>query len=184
MSPLFVHSCQHNARDISTGQEPYWTPKAFTFEKLTMGGRLAVLVLALAGLSRSAVLLGSQKDYTFGDTGGCTTLDSNLGFFRWSSGFMGALNDSCKLVNAMADNHNSGYALHEQGPLERRKTGPTKSSRPVSRADTSTTPADVRPTPEPTGTPSMKTTVYISNSTDFALLLPNTRGGLSSFNVF
>ena len=37
---------------------------------------------------------------------------------------------------------------------------------------------DTRPTPEPTGAPSLQTTVHITNDKDFALLLPKTPGGM------
>lgn len=37
---------------------------------------------------------------------------------------------------------------------------------------------DTRPTPEPTGKPSARTTVFISNEKDFALLLPTRPGGM------
>jgi hypothetical protein len=37
---------------------------------------------------------------------------------------------------------------------------------------------DTRPTPEPTGEPSVSTTVFISDEKDFALLLPARRGGM------
>ncbi|KAI0248000.1 hypothetical protein BJV78DRAFT_1240972 [Lactifluus subvellereus] len=39
---------------------------------------------------------------------------------------------------------------------------------------------DLRPTPEPTGEPSVRTTVFISNEKDFALLLPTRPGELVS----
>lgn len=37
---------------------------------------------------------------------------------------------------------------------------------------------DTRPTPDPTGVPSLQTTVHITNDKDFALLLPKTPGGM------
>ncbi|KAI0687575.1 hypothetical protein C8Q76DRAFT_803516 [Earliella scabrosa] len=43
-----------------------------------------------------------------------------------------------------------------------------------------TTPADLRPTPEPTGPSSQSTTVHITDEHDFALILPNRAGELIS----
>ena len=37
---------------------------------------------------------------------------------------------------------------------------------------------DTRPTPEPTGEPSIETTIFITDENDFALLLPATPGGM------
>ncbi|KAH9848752.1 hypothetical protein C2E23DRAFT_738830 [Lenzites betulinus] len=48
------------------------------------------------------------------------------------------------------------------------------------KRESQTTPADVRPTPEPTGESSASTTVHIIDEHDFALLLPNRPGELIS----
>jgi hypothetical protein len=40
---------------------------------------------------------------------------------------------------------------------------------------------DTRPTPEPTGEPSVETTVFITDENDFALLLPAMSGGMFEF---
>ncbi len=48
------------------------------------------------------------------------------------------------------------------------------------KRETQTTPADVRPTPEPTGASSASTTVHIIDEHDFALLLPDRPDGASS----
>jgi hypothetical protein len=40
---------------------------------------------------------------------------------------------------------------------------------------------DTRPTPEPTGEPSIETTIFITGKNDFALLLPATPGGMFKF---
>jgi hypothetical protein len=40
---------------------------------------------------------------------------------------------------------------------------------------------DTRPTPEPTGEPSIETTVFITGENDFALLLPAMSGGMFEF---
>lgn len=40
---------------------------------------------------------------------------------------------------------------------------------------------DTRPTPEPTGEPSIETTIFITDENDFALLLPATPGGMFEF---
>lgn len=40
---------------------------------------------------------------------------------------------------------------------------------------------DTRPTPEPTGEPSIETTIFITGKNDFALLLPATPGGMFEF---
>lgn len=40
---------------------------------------------------------------------------------------------------------------------------------------------DTRPTPEPTGEPSIETTVFITGENDFALLLPAMSGGMFAF---
>jgi hypothetical protein len=37
---------------------------------------------------------------------------------------------------------------------------------------------DTRPTPEPTGEPSVRTTVFVVDEKDFALLLPTRPGGM------
>jgi hypothetical protein len=42
---------------------------------------------------------------------------------------------------------------------------------------------DTRPTPEPTGEPSIETTIFITDENDFALLLPATSGGMFEFRV-
>ena len=59
---------------------------------------------------------------------------------------------------------------------------PRPRPRPRPRQDASTPSErylDTRPTPEPTGAPSLRTTVHITNDKDFALLLPKTPGGMS-----
>ncbi|KAI0641410.1 hypothetical protein C8Q79DRAFT_990724 [Trametes meyenii] len=48
------------------------------------------------------------------------------------------------------------------------------------KRQTQTTPADIRPTPEPTGASSALTTVHIIDEHDFALLLPDKAGELIS----
>ncbi|KAI0667214.1 hypothetical protein C8Q78DRAFT_1054612 [Trametes maxima] len=48
------------------------------------------------------------------------------------------------------------------------------------KRQTQTTPADVRPTPEPTGASSASTTVHIIDEHDFALLMPDRAGELIS----
>ncbi|KAI0330719.1 hypothetical protein GY45DRAFT_1323263 [Cubamyces sp. BRFM 1775] len=50
----------------------------------------------------------------------------------------------------------------------------------VEKRQTQTTPADTRPTPEPTGASSALTTVHIIDEDDFALLLPDRPGELIS----
>jgi len=40
---------------------------------------------------------------------------------------------------------------------------------------------DTRPTPEPTGEPSIETTIFITDEKNFALLLPATPGGMFEF---
>jgi hypothetical protein len=40
---------------------------------------------------------------------------------------------------------------------------------------------DTRPTPEPTGEPSIETMIFITDENDFALLLPATPGGMFEF---
>ncbi|KAH9887986.1 hypothetical protein C8Q73DRAFT_767527 [Cubamyces lactineus] len=50
----------------------------------------------------------------------------------------------------------------------------------VEKRQTQTTPADTRPTPEPTGASSTLTTVHIIDEDDFALLLPDRPGELIS----
>jgi hypothetical protein len=52
------------------------------------------------------------------------------------------------------------------------------------RQDASTTSEqylDTRPTPDPTGVPSIRTTVFIASEKDFALLLPKDPGGMFKF---
>ena len=52
------------------------------------------------------------------------------------------------------------------------------------RQDASTTSEqylDTRPTPDPTGVPSVRTTVFITSENDFALLLPKDPGGMFEF---
>ena len=52
------------------------------------------------------------------------------------------------------------------------------------RQDASTTSEqylDTRPTPDPTGVPSIRTTVFIASEKDFALLLPKVPGGMFEF---
>ncbi|KAI0312704.1 hypothetical protein OF83DRAFT_1066790 [Amylostereum chailletii] len=44
---------------------------------------------------------------------------------------------------------------------------------------TPTTPHDTRPTPDPTGAPSDSTTVHITSTSDFSLLLPSRQDGMS-----
>ncbi|KAI0353876.1 hypothetical protein OH77DRAFT_1457380 [Trametes cingulata] len=54
------------------------------------------------------------------------------------------------------------------------------SSQQRQKRQSQTTPADVRPTPEPTGASSASTTVHIIDEHDFALLLPDRPGELIS----
>ncbi|KAG5641521.1 hypothetical protein DXG03_004826 [Asterophora parasitica] len=76
--------------------------------------------------------------------------------------------------------------LHKQRP---RWYPPPVSNRPrprrVSNSSSTPTPTaaillDTRPTPEPTGDPSQSTTVHITNTSDFSLILPKEGGGLIS----
>jgi hypothetical protein len=55
--------------------------------------------------------------------------------------------------------------------LQSRQDAPTTSDRDL----------DTRPTPEPTGIPSLQTTVHINSDMDIALLLPRTPGGMFGF---
>jgi hypothetical protein len=57
------------------------------------------------------------------------------------------------------------------GSLQPRQDAPTTTEQDL----------DTRPTPDPTGLPSIQTTVFIASEKDFALLLPKNPGGMFEF---
>lgn len=144
---------------------------------------LVIVLIANLSLSQSAVLLG-QKNFKYTTETAPVAQQLELDLPSLALGFLNVANTSC-IPGSVSNARNAGMtSSYCNMPLKRAEILAEASTSTNQPSETSITPNDIRPTPAPTGISSTATTVHIKDENDFALLLPNTRGGMSSCHAF
>lgn len=106
----------------------------------------------------------------------CSMLPDTLSFQYSAFSPASSRNKSCWFPKVYESFWNDASSGDEHEQQQHPVHQATKRTVTVKRAST-TTPSNLSPTPEPTGDPTLLTTVHISNEADFALLLPKRPGG-------